>query len=228
MALYEMGVRFSAVSGGSSGAIMGALLCDGYEPREIAEIITREEPAVGVNLRGFRHGMLTFDPIEKLLRKYLRSSAFEDLPIPLYVAATDLITGNQHIFSEGEIIPALCASSALPVLLPPAKINGIPYGDAGMSNNLPVEPFVGKPGKIIGVHVNPVQPFTDKKGLIHVVDRAMHIIVGNNIRPAVSLCNVFIEPPRLMRFHLLQRRKSEQIIRAGYEHVKATVRPEDL
>lgn len=228
MALYELGVRFSAVSGGSSGAIIGAFICDGYEPREIEEIIKKEEPAVGMNLRGFRRGMLTFDPVARLLGKYLRSKTFEELSIPLFVGATDLITGRQHIFSSGEIIPALCASSALPVLLPAPEINGIPYGDAGMSNNLPVEPLVGKPGKIIGIHVNPVQPFTRNNGLIGIIDRSMHIIVGNNIRPAASLCDIFIEPPGLMKFHLLQRKKAKEIIRAGYDHVKTTFRDTDL
>ena len=225
MALTEMGVEFTAVSGGSSGAIIGALLCDGYSPGDIADIIIREEPAVGVNLRRFRQGMLSFAAIEQLLTKYLRSRNFEELRTPLYVAATNLLTGRQHIFSSGAIIPALAASSALPLLLPPLEIDGVPYADAGMSNNLPVEPLVGRPEGIIGIHVNPVQPYLRNAGLMNTIDRSMHIIVGNNIRPAISLCDIFIEPPALVNYHLLHRKKSKEIIQAGYDHVKATIRP---
>src|SRR5687767_2157862 len=137
-ALQELGVEIAAICGGSSGALIGALICDGYSPDEISVIIIGEAPKVGMSLRHIRRGLLSFSGIEVLMQKHLRSRTFEELGIPLFVTATDLSTGKQHLFSEGELLLPLCASSALPLLLPPVEINGIPYGDAGMSNNLPV------------------------------------------------------------------------------------------
>src|SRR5207342_719754 len=104
---------------GSCGAIVGALLCDGYSPEEVQEIILREQPKVGVNLRGFRNGLLNFSGIRLLLKKYIRAASFEELIIPLFVGTTDLITAKQKVFSSGDLLLPLCASSAIPLLLEP-------------------------------------------------------------------------------------------------------------
>ncbi len=227
-ALFEMGVEIGAVSGGSSGAIVGALLCDGYSPEEIAEIIVKEEPRIGISWRHFKKGLLSFEKVRVLLKKYLRARNFSELKMPLFVGATSLETGLQEIFREGDLVTALAASSALPLLLAPVVINNIPYADAGMSNNLPVEPLLGLGEKIIGVHVNPILPFRDSGGLMETIDRSMHIIVGNNIRSSVSMCSVFIEPAELVNYHLLAHKKAAEIIEIGYRSVKDTVSRDQL
>jgi NTE family protein len=227
-ALVGMGVQIAAISGGSCGAIVGALICDGYSPEEVEEIIIREQPKIGVNLRGLRSGLLTFSGVRGLLKKYIRAATFEELKIPLFVATTDLITGKQKVFSSGDLLLPLCASSAIPMLLEPVEIDGVPYADAGMSNNLPVEPLTGTHEKIIGIHVNPVPPYRKHRGLLETIDRSMHIIVGNNTRSAISMCDIFIEPSELVNYHILQWKKTEEIIQAGFNHVKATIQPSML
>lgn len=227
-ALMSLGVEIAAISGASSGALVGAMLCDGYTPIEIENILTRETPAMGMSLRRMREGLLSFNAVEALMRKYLRSATFDELKTPFFVSATNLDTGKQEVFRHGELLPALCASSAIPLLLPPVIIKGVPYADAGMSNNLPVEPLLGRPGRIIGIHVNPVQPFRPKAGLIETIDRSMHIIVGNTTRPAISMCDIFIEPPALTQYHVLERKKSAEIMQAGYDYVMANITPVTL
>jgi NTE family protein len=224
-ALTELGAEIAAVSGASSGSLVGALYCDGYSAAEMAQIISGETPAMGMSLRRMRDGLLSFKAVEALMRKYLRSTTFAELQKPFFVSATNLNTGRQEIFRQGELLPVLCASSAIPFLLPPVFINEVPYGDAGMSNNLPVEPLIGRPEKIIGIHVNPVQPFRRHAGIIETIDRSMHIIVGNTTRPSMSMCDIFIEPPALTKFHVLDRKKSVEIMQAGYDHVITQITP---
>jgi NTE family protein len=218
-ALMEKGLTFSALSGTSAGAMIGAFICDGFGPDEIAEIILKEEPKPSFNYRGIREGFLSFNSFTKTLKKNLRSKELSQLRIPLYVTATDLHTGAQKIFSEGNIIEVLSASSAIPLLVPPVYVNGIPYGDGGMSNNLPTEPFNGSDLPLVGIHVNPVVEFQKHGGLMHTIDRSMHIIVRNNILSKISQCDVFIEPPALVKYHILERKRSSEIIRVGYDHV---------
>lgn len=62
----------------------------------------------------------------------------EDLPIPLHVAATDFVTGNQHVFSKGRIVDAVRASLAIPFVFAPWKIDGRLYADGYLSDPLPV------------------------------------------------------------------------------------------
>ena len=65
---------------------------------------------------------------------------FEDARIPLAVIGADLETGEERIFASGAVLPALLASTALPGIYPPVVIDGRPYIDGGVANNVPVAP----------------------------------------------------------------------------------------
>lgn len=62
---------------------------------------------------------------------------FADLVLPFSAVATDLVTGQPTLLNTGELLPALLASSAIPGVLPPVKINDRWYIDALASANLP-------------------------------------------------------------------------------------------
>jgi len=223
-ALLEKDVNISAISGTSSGALVGAFICDGYSPDEIESILMKNKLKVSLNFMHFRDSLLSFDVFSKVLKHHLRAKKLEDLKKPLYVGATNLVTGEQKIFESGNLVDILIAASAIPVLFAPALINRVPYADGGMSNNLPVEPFIGSRKKIIGIHVNPVSKFAPRAGLVENIDRSMHIIVGNNIRSSIKSCDVFIEPPQLDKYHILETAKAAEIIQVGYDYTKRYVR----
>jgi len=62
----------------------------------------------------------------------------------LFVAATNLNTGEVEYFNEGGLIEIVLASSSIPVLFKPQKINNTLYVDGGLTNNLPIEPIEQK------------------------------------------------------------------------------------
>jgi NTE family protein len=62
--------------------------------------------------------------------------SFADLVLPFGAVATDMISGQPVVFTDGELLPALLASSAIPGVLPPVEINGRSYIDALASANL--------------------------------------------------------------------------------------------
>jgi NTE family protein len=71
-------------------------------------------------------------------RRVRRSAA-----IDLYVAATDVATGEAHIFRKHEMsAKAMLASSCLPQLMPPVQIAGRTYWDGGFSSNPPLWPLL--------------------------------------------------------------------------------------
>lgn len=219
-ALMENGISFKAISGASAGALIGAFLCDGFHPEEIEEIILKNEPQFSFNYKAFWDSLLSFNSFAEVLKKNLRSKTLEALPLPLYVSVTNLNTGFQEVLVEGNIIDALTASSAIPVLLPPVYIQSIPYADGGMSNNLPVEPFLQAKEKLIGIHVNPLTDFDRSAGMIHATDRAMHLMMRSNVMRSMKSCDLFIEPPALKNYHLFESKKTKELIACGYLHVK--------
>jgi NTE family protein len=219
-ALLEKKIHVCAISGTSSGALIGAFLCDGFHPDEIEHIILKQQPQIGFNYKIFSESLLTFSSFTEVLKKNLRSKKIEQLKTPLHIALTNLNTGRQEIVKEGNLLDALTASAAIPVLLPSVSINSIPYADGGMSNNLPVEPFLRRKEMLIGSHVNPLPDYQKKVNLIQNADRSMHLIMQNKVQEGKEHCDVFIEPPALKKFHLFESKKAREIIRQGYEFVK--------
>jgi NTE family protein len=59
-----------------------------------------------------------------LLERQLGYHAFEQARIPLSVMATDLVTGCGLAITQGDVVPAVQASSAVPGLLPPQPWRG--------------------------------------------------------------------------------------------------------
>lgn len=57
--------------------------------------------------------------VQRVAGRYLGGLTFEELRVPLRILATDLRTGQGHFFSEGAVLPAVIASSAMPGVFPP-------------------------------------------------------------------------------------------------------------
>jgi NTE family protein len=73
-------------------------------------------------------------PLERLFE----ARTFANLQLPFAAVAIDLVTGRRKIFSEGELIPALYASSAIPGIFPPLEVEGHRYIDGGVAFRVPV------------------------------------------------------------------------------------------
>lgn len=142
-ALLEEGIRPDFVVGVSVGAWNGGWLA--YRPglegiRELERIwhgIDRTSFDMAWwqaarNMIRRRPSLYNGHGLARLLAKYLRVHAFEDLAIPLHVVAIDLTAGRKAVFSSGPLAPAVLASSAIPGVFPPIVIGGHQYVDGGM------------------------------------------------------------------------------------------------
>ncbi|MBX2984069.1 MAG: patatin-like phospholipase family protein [Flavobacteriales bacterium] len=212
-AFHEAGVIPAAISGTSAGALVGALIADGYSTVEVSTLISAELK----RSRLIRRPSFASRRIASFLRRTLRHRYFEELPIPLHVSATDLENGGQRIFSHGELLPALMASCAIPLVFPPVKVNGIFHVDGGMSNNLPVEPFLKEKDRVIAVHVNPLPVFVPgKRGVMRTMDRIWHLNFREMVMRSARGCYLFVEPPELSRFNMFELSKMSNIEQIGY------------
>jgi len=86
-----------------------------------------------------RVGILDDRRIAAVMRDLYGDATFADTRIPLWIAATDLRTGERVNLDEGRIADAVRASIAIPVLLRPWPVNGRLLVDGGASNPLPVD-----------------------------------------------------------------------------------------
>jgi NTE family protein len=219
-ALNEAGIYPDVISGTSAGAIIGALYADGYTPKEILMLLNWASRFDYMRPALPREGLLQINGITKVLKTSLRSSVFEELKIPLFVAATDLNNGKSVYFSEGEIIGPVIASASIPVLFQPVKINEISYVDGGVLDNLPIKPIENDCISVIGSFVNPVGHVDKVNGLINIAERTFLLSVSKDVPEKSKRFDLFIAPLELRNFKLFDPEKAHDIFEVGYRATK--------
>jgi NTE family protein len=227
-ALLEWDIVPAAISGTSAGSIVGVFYADGFSLEEISELLRTFEFRNKFSLLNFRKGLFSPEPIERLLKNNLRSKNFEQLQLPFFSTAASLHTGRPVVFSEGPLVEAIVAACSVPIVFPPVFINNIPYVDGGLSCNLPVEPLLSRPEKIIGVHVNPTLEYRPEAGFIENMDRTFNLFIRENMWTNIEKCQVFIEPAGLEKFHLFDYKHMQAMLDLGYSFVHGRLKKEEV
>ncbi|MEW6217449.1 MAG: patatin-like phospholipase family protein [Candidatus Bipolaricaulota bacterium] len=140
-ALAHEGIRISALSGSSIGAVVGGAYSAGLSPERIEqEWLNTDFPRV---VRSFlptfpRAGLSSGGGLRKYLRSALGDVRIEDLPLPFAAVACDLDTGKEAVLHEGPLVDALQASAAIPGIFYPVRWQGKFLVDGGLVEPLPV------------------------------------------------------------------------------------------
>ncbi len=168
-ALDELGIRPVAISGSSIGAIMGAGMAAGMSGEAIREhaLMTvgnktavvsriwgmRPQTVRDAVAKGIRIGQFN---LERILKAFLPADLpdrFADLLVPMQVITTDYYGQNEVIITEGQLFPALAASSSIPAVFMPVRMNDRVMIDGGISNPVPYECLMDIADIVIGIDV---------------------------------------------------------------------------
>ncbi len=215
-ALREKNISPDVISGVSAGSIAGAFFADGYEPDEILDIFQKKKVFEFVRLSFTGSGLLDISGLKKVLEDHLHARKIEDLKTSFYVCVTNFRTGKPEYLNKGDLVSTVVASSSIPVLFKPAKINHRIYFDGGVTDNLPVEPIRDRCKKIIGVHVNPVGEEEFESGLVKIAARSFHVSVASGIEQKKEFFKYFIEPQELRKYLMMDVSKGKEMFNAGY------------
>jgi predicted acylesterase/phospholipase RssA len=119
---------------------------------------------------GFYDGTALGDYVDEVIQKAGKSNAFHELEKDLFIVATDLDSGERKVFSsetpDVPISAAVSASSALPIVYKPVRINDRDYIDGGLRGNASLDIAIEQ-GATMVVCINPMVPFdnTDHRGI---------------------------------------------------------------
>ncbi len=145
-ALIELGIRIDLIVSSSIGAVTGAFIAAGMSPTELESHwkSIRTSDVIGSRWQFLRlltgaSSAFSNKSLRDLLRSVLPVRSFRELHIPLTIVTTDLETGETVALTEGPIIEAILASTALPGLFPPIAWQGRRLVDGGLSNNVPID-----------------------------------------------------------------------------------------
>lgn len=141
--LEEAGIPVTALAGCSMGAYVGSLWAAGLSGTQLEERASeiKDRPTLKA-LMDFNippsEGLIRGEKLRKHLERDLGDKTFADLEMPLLVIATDLDRLKPHVFETGIVSHAVHASSAIPAVCAPVRLDGRRYTDGGVSEPLPV------------------------------------------------------------------------------------------
>ncbi len=141
---------------------------------------------------------------------------FSEFPVPFTCIATDLLTGEGVIFSEGSLMQAVRASISIPSLFEPFELNGRYYIDGGVSQNMPINLLHQKGADLVlGIKVNStLRNEENLNNLVDILDQTINIGITRNLNAYLDECDLLIEPD-LSQFVSTDYQHLEDIIAAG-------------
>ena len=138
--LEEAGLRPDYLVGTSAGSLVAALYASGKTSAELQKTAMSMEEATIADwmLPLVGRGVFRGDALGRFVNDSVGGRLIEDMRIPLGVVATDLGSGQAVLFQRGDTGTAVRASSAVPAVFVPVKINGRDYVDGGLVAPVPV------------------------------------------------------------------------------------------
>ncbi len=141
----ELGIGFDLMVGTSVGAINAAHAAfhatDGHDCLERIwlglarrRLFSCNPFAIAAGMVRSRMSLYSDRLIRTLVAEHLASDRFEDARVPLFITATDICSGERRVFSSGSLTQAILASTAIPGLFPPVRMDGRLYVDGGVTS----------------------------------------------------------------------------------------------
>jgi len=138
--LQEAGLTVAGVAGTSIGSAVGGVLCadvlDVYEKRMRAmtrrEVLTLLDPGLPSS------GLFGGARLERLMREICGDLQIEALELPFVAVAVDLADGSEVRLRSGDLVAAVRASSSIPGVFRPMRLENRWLVDGGLVSPVPV------------------------------------------------------------------------------------------
>lgn len=208
-AAHQMGFRPQLVVGTSVGAMNGAVLAlDPDHPEELLRIwlgldqvaLVRWHPArLASQLWRNPLSVSSNQVVPSLLRKHFRGASFEDAKLRLGIVATNLTRGEKRVFTEGPLARAILASTAIPGVFEPVRIEGDQYVDGCIVASVDMTTAVEMGAtEIFAIDLTPQPPRVKPKTAVGVLKQSFSILSTSTTR-AAEACVSRQMPLRVVR-----------------------------
>lgn len=199
-ALFARGFRPSLIVGTSVGALNAAFIA--FHPDEEGLLKLEEIWQNGRSIKAFdrnplklaynfavqRHYLFDNRFLRSLLMQHLPVDDFSATRVPLYITATNLTKATKHVFSSGRISRAVLASTAIPGLLRPVRINGDLYVDGGVVANLDLATAVEQGAKrILAVDIAGPGRFVPPRSVLGIFSRSIDLMTRELVNKDLQL-----------------------------------------
>jgi NTE family protein len=193
--LEEHKIPIHCITGTSVGALVGAGYAAGCTLDEM------ERQAITTKFSDFgrwtlsRLGLASNLRLEEFFRRFTSATRFDQLKIPVAIAATDLGSGKTVHFTSGDLILAIRASCAYPGLFVPVQQEGHMMADGFLTEPVPYEAARALGAEIvIGVHLETTGLTKRPSSMFEVIGRAFSIMQTHIEEGWRAGCDIVIQP----------------------------------
>jgi NTE family protein len=226
-ALVDLGIPIDLIVSSSIGAVNGALIAAGMSSEELERQwrALRTTDVIGSRwqfLRLLTGAASAFSnrSLRNLLRRILPMRSFSELRIPLAIVTTDLETGETVVLTDGDLIDAILASTALPGLFPPIVWQGRTLVDGGLSNNVPIDLAIERGAeRVIGMLCGCTRGLPARANFVAVLGQSFSLALNARYR-----CDAQMYKPQA-QLHILEPCFDPSLDLLDFDHAEALIRP---
>ncbi len=218
--LEQEGIRPDFIAGTSMGAIVGSLYCAGVPVAEIERLMLSGEMKKGLLPSSLKWqsvkyvpsyilkrifqlkpliGLYSGNSLAKFIDNHVPSASknIEDLKIPFAAIGTNLLDTRSHWITTGDVGTAVQASSTMPFVYRPVKLDGRLVVDGGLRSTLHDIAKASGARTMIAVKLqSTLDSKSDKplRTIIGLAERVITIVLAEIESRSVAGADVLIEP----------------------------------
>ncbi|HEY3424670.1 MAG TPA: patatin-like phospholipase family protein [Negativicutes bacterium] len=193
--LEQEDIRIDYIAGCSIGSMIGALYCAGQTPEVICKLAKHLTPRYWLDFIIPKMGIILGDKALDTIRLLTQKKSFAELAIPLAIVATEINTGKEVIFTEGDLAKAVRASISVPGIFVPFEVDGMLLVDGAVVNPTPID-VVRRMGADIVVAVDLAHAGTvyQVTNIFDVIFQSIDIMERELFKHRQHHCDVLISP----------------------------------
>lgn len=206
-------IPLDLIVGTSMGGIVGVLFGLGLSPAQIAEELSPLQGASFLDRLKLISSRGRQRRAHEHFAETLEGKTFADLILPVTLMTVDMVHGEEIALSEGPLLPAVLASSAVPGAFPPIHHHGRQLADGGVIDSLATHVAYDQGAdKIIAVDVYPPlekdNPWTDPISAImgFQLPPGIFSTSGNGVKRIPTAAASMWRSVRVMTWYLHQQR----------------------
>ncbi len=127
------------IVGTSAGSFVGSLYAYGYNAFQLQKMSFSIEKGDILDITIPDNGFIKGEKLEEYINEKVKNTPIENLRIPFYSVATDLLNGHEVVFGKGNTGTAVRASCSIPGIFNPVRISDRIYVDGGVVSPVAVE-----------------------------------------------------------------------------------------
>lgn len=227
-ALQEADIKIDYIAGTSIGAFVASFFAFDKTLQEIQDIASEMEwmDISGVSLS--RYALLSNRKLGELIKEHIGNKNLEDSNIPVAMIATNIATGKKVVLKKGAVSDAAMASTSIPGIFQPVKINGELLVDGGIVENVPIN-TVKEMGAdyVIGVDLNAKHSYKEPENIVDVMVNSFHFMLMAASKLQTEEADLLISPD-LSEFNRSNMDQINDLIEQGYQEAKKALKEMDV